>query len=65
MGNWNICNAILITSSSLPIQPEYYPIHTSDGASVQCFSWWQPLRAPAVSYKNVPNCKFAVKFFTK
>ena len=31
MGNWNICNAILITSSSLPVQPEYYPIHTADG----------------------------------
>ena len=29
--NWNICNAILITSSSLPVQPEYYPIHTADG----------------------------------
>ena len=31
VGNWNICNAILITSSSLPVQPEYYPIHTADG----------------------------------
>ena len=25
IGNWNICNAILITSSSLPVQSEYYP----------------------------------------
>ena len=29
--SWNICNAILITSSSLPVQPEYYPIHSADG----------------------------------
>ena len=34
VGNWNICNAILITSSSLPVQPEYYPIHTADGELV-------------------------------
>ena len=31
VGNWNICNAILITSSSLPVQPEYYPVHSHDG----------------------------------
>ena len=31
VGNWNICNAILITSSSLPVQPEYYPMHSHDG----------------------------------
>ena len=24
--SWNICNAILITSTSLPVQPEFYPI---------------------------------------
>ena len=28
---WDICNAILITSTSLPVQPEYYPIHSADG----------------------------------
>ena len=31
MTSWNICNAILITSTSLPVQPEYYPIHSADG----------------------------------
>ena len=29
--SWNICNAILITSTSLPVQPEYYPVHNADG----------------------------------
>ena len=29
--SWNICNAILITSTSLPVQPEFYPIHSADG----------------------------------
>ena len=29
--SWSICNAILITSSSLPVQPEYYPVHNAYG----------------------------------
>ena len=31
MASWNICNAILITFTSLPVQPEYYPVHNADG----------------------------------